>query len=68
MADAETLEELCFVDGKPLQANAAQRELFSLCVQAIKIADRGMGSAHPNWLKFVACVICTPGYEEALWP
>jgi hypothetical protein len=27
-----------------------------------------MGSAPPNWLKVVACVICTPGYEEALWP
>ena len=68
MADAETLEKLCFVDGKPLQANAAQRELFSLCVQAKKIMVRGMDIAPPNWLKVAACVICTPGCEEALWP
>ena len=27
-----------------------------------------MDFAPPNWLKVVACVICTPGYEEALWP
>ena len=37
MADAEDLERLCFVDRKPLRANAAQRELISLYAQAKKI-------------------------------
>ena len=37
MADAADLERLCFVDGKPLRANAAQRELLSLYAQAKKI-------------------------------
>ena len=66
--DCVDLRKLCFVDGKPLRATAAQRELLSLYGQAMKMWIRGMHLAPPHWLTIVTCVICTTTYEEALWP